>query len=154
MSEGKKKKKRWLLRFLISILIVLPIYFVVETYNSFVNSNKIADTKDSFSNAIETIKTEIAKCISGEAKFMGSNEDCPVTGTKVINGMLVLSQEYPKNPYDDFKKAIRNSDSNNDDKDLGYINISKTEAAIIIKTCFKKPCNNKENQIQESIKIN
>ena len=65
MSEGKKKKKRWLLRFLISILIVLPIYFVVETYNSFVNSNKIADTKDSFSNAIETIKTEIAKCKSG-----------------------------------------------------------------------------------------
>ncbi len=154
MSEGKKKKKRWLLRFLISILIVLPIYFVVETYISFVNSNKIADTKDSFSNAIETIKTEIAKCKSGEAKFMGSNEDCPVTGTKVINGMLVLSQEYPKNPFDDFKKAIRNSDSNNDDKDLGYINISKTEAAIIIKTCFKKPCNDKENQIQESIKIN
>ena len=152
--KEKRKKKTWLLRFLISILIVLPIYFVVETYNSFVNSNKIADTKDSFSNAIETIKTEIAKCKSGEAKFMGSNEDCPVTGTKVINGMLALSQEYPKNPFDDFKKAIRNSDSNNDDKDLGYINISKTEAAIIIKTCFKKPCNNKENQIQESIKIN
>ena len=155
MSEDKKKKnKRWRLIFLISVLIILPIYFVVETYNSFVNSNKIADTKDSYSNAIETIKTEIAKCKSGEAKFMGSNEDCPVTGTKVINGMLVLSQEYPKNPFDDFKKAIRNSDSNNDDKDLGYINISKTEAAIIIKTCFKKPCNNKENQIQESIKIN
>ncbi|MDA9605972.1 hypothetical protein N9S36_00335 [bacterium] len=143
-----------MLIFLISILIVLPIYFVVETYNSFVNSNKIADTKDSYSNAIETIKTEIAKCKSGEAKFMGSNEDCPVTGTKVINGMLVLSQEYPKNPFDDFKKAIRNSYSNNDDTDLGYINISKTEAAIIIKTCFKKLCNNKENQIQESIKIN
>ena len=154
MSEEKKKKKRWLLIFLISVLIVLLIYFVVVAYNSFVNSNKIADTKDSHLNTIKTIKTEIAKCKSGEAKFMGSNEDCPVTGTKVINGMLVLSQEYPKNPFDDFKKAIRNSDSNNDDKDLGYINISKTESAIIIKTCFKKPCNNKENQIQESIKIN
>ena len=154
MSEEKKKKKRWLLIFLISVLIVLPIYFVVVAYNSFVNSNKIADTKDSHLNTIKTIKTEIAKCKSGEAKFMGSNEDCPVTGTKIINGMLVLSQEYPKNPFDEFKKAIRNSDSNNDDKDLGYINISKTEAAIIIKTCFKKPCNNKENQIQESIKIN
>ena len=154
MSEEKKKKKRWLLIFLISVLIVLPIYFVVVAYNSFVNSNKIADTKDSHLNTIKTIKTEIAKCKSGEAKFMGSNEDCPITGTKIINGMLVLSQEYPKNPFDDFKKAIRNSDSNNDDKDLGYINISKTEAAIIIKTCFKKPCNNKENQIQESIKIN
>ena len=154
MTEEKKKKKRWLLIFLISVLIVLPIYFVVVAYNSFVNSNKIADTKDSHLNTIKTIKTEIAKCKSGEAKFMGSNEDCPVTGTKIINGMLVLSQEYPKNPFDDFKKAIRNSDSNNDDKDLGYINISKTESAIIIKTCFKKPCNNKENQIQESIKIN
>ena len=154
MSEEKKKKKRWLLIFLISVLIVLPIYFVVVAYNSFVNSNKIADTKDSHLNTIKTIKTEIAKCKSGEAKFMGSNEDCPVTGTKIINGMLVLSQEYPKNPFDDFKKAIRNSDSNNDDKDLGYINISKIESAIIIKTCFKKPCNNKENQIQESIKIN
>ena len=153
MSEEKKKKKRWLLTFLISVLIVLPIYFVVVAYNSFVNSNKIADTKDSHLNTIKTIKTEIAKCKLGEAKFMDSNEDCPVTGDKVIKGVLVLFKEYPKNPFDDFKKAIRNSDSNNNDKDLGYINISKTEDNIIIKTCFKKPCINKENQIEESISI-
>ncbi|MDC1155565.1 hypothetical protein OAT07_05000 [Candidatus Pelagibacter sp.] len=158
MTEEKKKKKTngcltTILK-LIFIIITPVIILGIVAYKEFVNSNKISATKSSYSNTIEIIKTEIAKCKSGEAKFMGSNEDCPVTGTKVINGMLVLSQEYPKNPFDDFKKAIRNSDSNNDDKDLGYINISKTEAAIIIKTCFKKPCNNKENQIQESIKIN
>ena len=153
MTEEKKKNKRWLLVFLISILIILPIYFVVDAYNSFVNLNKILETKDSYSDTIEIIKTEIAKCKSGEAKFMGSNEDCPVTGTKVINGMLVLSQEYPKNPFDDFKKAIRNSDRNEDDKDLGYISVSNVGSTIFIKTCFNTPCKKEENRLQDSIGI-
>ena len=153
MVEEKKKNKRWLLVFLISILIILPIYFVVDAYNSFVNSNKILETKDSYSDTIEIIKTEIEKCASGEAKFMGSNEDCPVTGTKVVNGVLILFQQYPKNPFDDFKKAIRNSDSNNDDKDLGYISVSTTETTVIVKTCFKTPCWEKENRLQSTVSI-
>ena len=153
MTEEKKKNKRWLLVFLISILIILPIYFVVDAYNSFVNLNKILGTKDSYSDTIEIIKTEIAKCKSGEAKFMGSNEDCPVTGTKVINGMLVLSQEYPKNPFDDFKKAIRNSDRNEDDKDLGYISVSNVGSTIFIKTCFNTPCKKEENRKQSTVSI-
>ena len=151
--KEKKKNKRWLLAFFISILIILPIYFVVDAYNSFVNLNKILGTKDSYSDTIEIIKTEIAKCKLGEAKFMGSNEDCPVTGTKVINGMLVLSQEYPKNPFDDFKKAIRNSDRNEDDKDLGYISVSNLGSTIFIKTCFNTPCKKEENRLQDSIGI-
>ena len=151
--KEKKKNKRWLLAFLISILIILPIYFVVDAYNSFVNLNKILGTKDSYSDTIEIIKTEIAKCKLGEAKFMGSNEDCPVTGTKVINGMLVLSQEYPKNPFDDFKKAIRNSDRNEDDKDLGYISVSNVGSTIFIKTCFNTPCKNEENRKQSTVSI-
>ena len=151
--KEKKKNKRWLLAFLISILIILPIYFVVDAYNSFVNLNKILGTKDSYSDTIEIIKTEIAKCKLGEAKFMGSNEDCPVTGTKVINGMLVLSQEYPKNPFDDFKKAIRNSDRNEDDKDLGYISVSNLGSTIFIKTCFNTPCKKEENRLQSSIEV-
>ena len=154
MTEKKKKNKRWLLVFLISILIILPIYFVVDAYNSFVNLNKILETKDSYSDTIEIIKTEIAKCKLGEAKFMGSNEDCPVTGTKVINGMLVLSQEYPKNPFDDFKKAIRNSDRNEDDKDLGYISVSNVGSTIFIKTCFNTPCKKEENRKQSTVSIN
>jgi hypothetical protein len=153
MTEEKKKNKRWLLAFLISILIILPIYFVVDAYNSFVNLNKIADTKDSYSDTIEIIKTEIAKCKLGEAKFMGSNEDCPVTGAKVINGMLVLSQEYPKNSFDDFKKAIRNSDRNEDDKDLGYISVSNLGSTIFIKTCFNTPCKKEENRKQSTVSI-
>jgi len=152
--KEKKKNKRWLLVFLISILIILPIYFVVDAYNSFVNLNKILGTKDSYSDTIEIIKTEIAKCKLGEAKFMGSNEDCPVTGTKVINGMLVLSQEYPKNPFDDFKKAIRNSDRNEDDKDLGYISVSNVGSTIFIKTCFNTPCKKEENRKQSTVSIN
>ena len=153
MTEKKKKNKRWLLVFLISILIILPIYFVVDAYNSFVNLNKILGTKDSYSDTIEIIKTEIAKCKLGEAKFMGSNEDCPVTGTKVINGMLVLSQEYPKNPFDDFKKAIRNSDRNEDDKDLGYISVSNVGSTIFIKTCFNTPCKKEENRKQSTVSV-
>ena len=153
MTEEKKKNKRWLLVFLISILIILPIYFVVDAYNSFVNSNKISETKDSYSDTIEIIKTEIEKCASGEAKFMASNEDCPVTGAKIVNGLLVMFQDYPKNPFDDFKKAIRNSDSNNDDKDLGYISVSTTESKVIVKTCIKTPCKKEENRLQDSIGI-
>ena len=153
MTEEKKKNKRWLLLFLISILIILPIYFVVDAYNSFVNLNKILGTKDSYSDTIEIIKTEIEKCASGEAKFMGSNEDCPVTGTKVVNGVLVLFQEYPKNPFDDFKKAIRNSDRNEDDKDLGYISVSNLGSTIFIKTCFNTPCKKEENRKQSTVSI-
>tara|TARA_B100000787_G_C16143093_1_gene272940 strand:+ start:50 stop:283 length:234 start_codon:yes stop_codon:yes gene_type:complete len=57
--------------------------------------HKLADTKDSYSNTIKIIKTSITKCKSGEAKFMSSNEDCSVTGAKVINVVLILFQEYP-----------------------------------------------------------
>ena len=157
MTEEKKKKKTngcltTILK-LIFIIITPVIILGIVAYKEFVNSNKISATKSSYSNTIEIIKTEIAKCKSGEAKFMGSNEDCPVTGAKVINGVLVLSQEYPKNPFDDFKKAIRNSDRNEDDKDLGYINVSNLGSTIFIKTCFNTPCKKEENRLQDSIGI-
>jgi len=67
--------------------------------------------------------------------------------------VLILFQQYPKNPFDDFKKAIRNSDSNNDDKDLGYISVSTTESKVIVKTCIKTPCRKEENRLQDSIEV-
>ena len=157
MTEKKNKKKTngcltTILK-LIFIIITPVIILGIFAYNEFVNSNKISATKSSYANTIKTIKTEIAKCKLGEAKFMGSNEDCPVTGTKVINGMLVLSQEYPKNPFDDFKKAIRNSDRNEDDKDLGYISVSNLGSTIFIKTCFNTPCKKEENRKQSTVSI-
>ena len=138
----------------IVICIIMSLFFIGKSaYNAQVHGSKIAVTKDSYSNTITTIKTEIAKCKSGEAKFMGSNEDCPVTGAKVINGVLVLFQEYPKNPFDDFKKAIRNSDRNEDDKDLGYISVSNLGSTIFIKTCFNTPCKKEENRKQSTVSV-
>ena len=132
----------------------MSLFFVGNAaYNAQVHGSKIAVTKDSYSNTIEIIKAEIAKCKSGEAKFMGSNEDCPVTGAKIVNGLLVMFQDYPKNPFDDFKKAIRNSDSNNDDKDLGYISVSTTESKVIVKTCIKTPCKKEENRKQSIVSV-
>ena len=70
---------------------------------------------------------KIRRTSNSRIRILGA-EEYAIMGHSDPTNKLVLSK---------IKKAIRNSDSNNDDTDLGYINISKTEAAIIIKTCFK-----------------
>ena len=73
-----------------------------------------------------------------------------------INGEIVppISGEYFDN-YSPRTGKIYSlvPDSNNDDKDLGYISVSTTESKVIVKTCIKTPCKKEENRLQDSIGI-
>lgn len=150
---GKIYKDKWFwFTVVILVIIIVSIFFGISAYNSFVKSNIIAATKDTYSNTIKITKAEIEKCALGENRFMGVNEDCPATAPKVVNGAVTLFQEY-KNPFDDYKNAIRKSDSNINDEDVGYISFSASGSTIIIKTCNKTPCNKEANRQSSTVSI-
>ena len=73
-------------------------------------------------------------CKLGESKFMKSNQYCPATVHKTIKGAVATMID--KNPFDREKLAVRRSNSNKNDEDLGYISLSASGSEIIyIKSC-------------------
>ena len=66
---------------------------------------------------------------------------------------LIIFKIFRKNPYKNYNFAIRKSDSNTNDEDVGYVSLSASGSNIIIKTCIKTPCKKEENRLQDSIGI-
>ena len=100
---------------------------------------------------VKYISAEIQKCSLGESKFMGTNQDCPATALKAINGAVATMTDV--NPFDSAKLSIRLSNSNTNNEDVGYISLSASGSNIIIKTCIKTPCKKEENRLRASIGI-
>ena len=139
--------------YLLSLIIGLgiPIFLSYVVYEGFTNSAKKNATKTMHAQTIKYISAEIQKCKSGESKFMSNSQDCPATALKAINGAVATMAD--KNPFDTAKNSIRQSDSNNNDVDVGYVSISSSGSNIIIKSCNKTPCKKEENRLQDSIEI-
>ena len=137
--------------YIITISIFFGFPFIVGIVSSgFEKSAKANATKVIHAEAIEYISDEIKKCIRGENIFAG-DQRCPATPVKVING-AITNIKY-KNPFFNEKNSVRKSDSNINDEDVGYVNLSTLGSNVIIKTCIKKSCNNKKNSLQDSIKV-
>ena len=58
-----------------------------------------------------------------------------------------------KNPYHNTNIAVRPSNNNTSDEDVGYLNLSSSGSDIIIKSCIKTPCKKEENRLKDSIEI-
>ena len=141
------------LPYLLSLIIglVIPAIIGVVAYNEFTRPAKVNVTKTIHAQTVKYISAEIQKCKLGDSKFMNNNQDCPATALKTINGAVATMTD--KNPFDTAKNSIRQSDSNTNDEDVGYVSLSASGSNIIIKTCSKTPCRKEENRLQAKISI-
>ena len=124
---------------LIELLVVVAIIGIlaavgVVAYNGYTGAAKVNTTKTIHAQAVKYISAEIQKCSLGESKFMGTNQSCPATAAKAVTGAVATMTD--KNPFDHAKLSVRISNSNTNDEDVGYINLSASGSTIIIKTCI------------------
>ena len=93
----------------------------------------------------------IQKCKLGESKFMSNNQDCPATALKAINGAVATMTDV--NPFDAAKLSVRLSNSNTNDEDVGFVNLSTSGSNVIVKFCHTKPCSENYNRRSDTIEI-
>ena len=125
---------------LIELLVVVAIIGIlaavgVVAYNGYTGAAKINATKTMHAQTVKYISAEIQKCSLGEAKFMGTNQDCPATAAKAVTGAVATMTD--KNPYSAANNAIRSSTAFNE----GYVSLSATNTTTIqVNTCTKTLC--------------
>ena len=153
-------KRRLPYAIMLIIFIGIPLTMMVarEGYES---SAKINHTKVLHSQIVEYITQELQKCNSVETSIMEDQLSCvSITPEKTISALLNVNKiaEYVelnkyKNAYKHEAKPLRNSNSNTNDEDVGYVNLSASGTNIIIKTCFKTPCNKEANRQSSTVSI-
>lgn len=141
------------LPYLLSLIIGLgiPIIFSMILYNDFTGSAKKNAIKTMHAQAVKYISAEIQKCKTGESKFMSNSQDCPATAAKAVMGAVNIMTDL--NPFDTSKKAVREFNNNNDDKDVGFISLSVSGSSVVIRSCISKPCYDEKNRLQDSIEV-
>ena len=92
-------------------------------------------TKTIHAQAVKYISAEVQKCSLGETKFMGTNQTCPATAAKAVNGAIATMTD--KNPYDAANNAIKSGTG----YVVGQVSITATNATTVgLKTCIKTGC--------------
>ena len=126
---------------LIELLVVVAIIGIlaavgVVAYNGYTASAKANATKTMHAQTLKYIAAEVQKCSLGEPKFMGTNQDCPVTVAKAMTGAINTATD--KNVYDTLKKAVASGTS----YVAGQISLGANSdgKSIDIKTCTKTGC--------------
>ena len=125
---------------LIELLVVVAIIGIlaavgVVAYNGYTGAAKVNTTKTIHAQAVKYISAEIQKCSLGETKFMGTNQTCPATAAKAVNGAVATMTD--KNPYDSANNAIKSGTG----YVVGQVSITATNTTTVgIKTCIKTGC--------------
>ena len=125
---------------LIELLVVVAIIGIlaavgVVAYNGYTGAAKVNATKTIHAQTVKYISAEIQKCSLGESKFMGTNQDCPATAAKAVNGAVATMTD--KNPYDSANNAIKSGTG----FVVGQVSITATNATTVtVKTCTKTGC--------------
>ena len=124
---------------LIELLVVVAIIGIlaavgVVAYNGYTGAAKVNATKTIHAQTVKYISAEIQKCSLGESKFMGTNQDCPATAAKAVNGAGATMTD--KNPYDAANNAIKGSSS----FVVGQVSLSSSGSTVTVNTCTKTGC--------------
>ena len=147
----KKKILKVTLYFIlgIGILIILTDPFCFWWYCYPDNSKRNA-TKSIHAQTVKYISAETKICSLGEITAMDGNLTCSELNAAnvVVAAVKTLTD---KNPYSPKNNAARISTSNTLKKDVGYINLSVSGSVVVVKSCHKKPCSDKNNRIPKTI---
>ena len=156
-EEDKKKffrkpTKKEVYRGFFSILVFLIIlgslsWLAYFAYNGMQSVSRINDTKTIYSQTIKYILRELEECkFGGATVVMDGNITCSGnTAAKTVTA--AVSKMKDKNPYVAANNAVRSSTSNTNDEDVGFINLSASGSNVIVKSCYKTPCNNSANSL-------
>ena len=115
-------------------------------------------TKTTHAQTAKYMRAELEKCKLGETTAMDGLIKCSnntVDKTiKVVVGMMTDVNPYSTSAFDNTPAlALRASNSNTNDEDVGYISLSTSGSNIIIKSCNKTPCNEKANRQSSTVSI-
>tara|TARA_B100000530_G_scaffold323726_1_gene259815 strand:- start:27 stop:464 length:438 start_codon:yes stop_codon:yes gene_type:complete len=131
----KKNKGFTLIELLVVVAIIGILAAVgVVAYNGYTASAKANAAKTMHSQTVKYISAEVQKCSLGESKFMGTNQDCPASGSKVVNGAVNTMTD--KNPYNTSANAVVSSSS----FVAGQVSLSASGDTVTVKTCTKTGC--------------
>ena len=138
---------------LIIILFIGAVAFVM-LYDKYVAipEAKKSVTKIIHSQTLKYIKSESDKCGNGETLIMSNTLKCSDMNSKSLI-QAAINILHDKNPYSPRLGAVRSSNSNTNDEDVGFINLSASGSTIIIKTCNKKSCSKEENRHSSTVSI-
>ena len=166
MGEDKPIKRgpgplRTSIYIILFLIIAAVVYFSWFSPWYYGRQAKVVVTKVLHSKIVEYISKELQKCKLGESKIMEDKLSCfSITPVKAISAVVDVNKidEYfelnkQKNPYNKKAKIIRASNSNTNDEDVGFINLSASGSTIIIKTCNKKSCSKEENRQSSTVSI-
>ena len=97
-------------------------------------------------------QTSATKIIHQSTLLEVKEESTYLSDAEIIISKVVKNRK-DVNPFDSAKLSVRLSNSNLNDKDVGFVNLSIKGSNIIIKTCIKTPCRKEENRLQANISI-
>ena len=166
MSKDKEKPKKsvidelktFLLHAIVLIIILLiGAYVFIVLFDKYVAipEAKKSVTKIIHSQTLKYIKSESDKCGNGETLIMSNTLKCSDMNSKSLI-QAAINILHDKNPYhrlSDGPNAVRSSNSNTNDEDVGYVSLSASGSDIIIKSCHKKPCSKEENRQTSTVSI-
>ena len=137
---------------LIELLVVVAIIGIlaavgVVAYSGYTTSAKASAVKANHKLIAGFLSSEFMKCeMNIVEKILDNKVDCSDRDGATIMGHLVNSARkiVKSNPYGEPNVAWGTRgvimDAARDDINVGYITINHAGQDIIIKTCFKKPC--------------
>ena len=144
--------KKYFLSVAIPVLFWILMFFTFFFTWGHPTKAKPSATKSIHAQTVKYISADTMKCALGEITAMDGNLTCSELNAAnvVVAAVKTLTD---KNPYSIKNNAVRISTSNTKDEDVGFVNLSASDSNVIVKSCHKKSCSDKNNRLSKTIEI-